>query len=76
VENRGSIHGGGNDGIFLFTTASKPVLGPTHSYIQWVLGVKWPGRGADHSPSFSAGAKNEWSYTSTHPIRFHGVVLN
>jgi hypothetical protein len=42
-------------GIFLSTTASKPVLGPIQSPIQWVtgslsLGVKLPGRETDHSP--------------------------
>jgi hypothetical protein len=38
--------------------------------IQWVprtlsLGVKRPGREADHSPPSSAEVKNAWSYTST-----------
>jgi hypothetical protein len=42
-------------GIFLFTTASRTVLGPTQPPIQWApvavsLGVKRPGREADHSP--------------------------
>jgi hypothetical protein len=37
-------------------------LGPTQSPIKWVLGalslgVKWPGRGADHSPPSSAEVK-------------------
>jgi hypothetical protein len=45
-------------GIF-FTTASRTALGPTQSPIQWVpgtlpLGVKRPGREADHSPPSSA----------------------
>jgi hypothetical protein len=31
---------------------------------------------ADHSPPSSAEAKNTWSYTSTPPIRFQGVVLS
>jgi hypothetical protein len=49
-------------GIFLFTTASRTVLGLTHPPIQWVpgviyLGVKRPGREADHSPPFSAEVK-------------------
>jgi hypothetical protein len=40
-------------GIFLFTTVSRLTLGPTHLPVQWVpgalsLGVKWPGREADH----------------------------
>jgi hypothetical protein len=49
-------------GIFLFTTASRPVLGPTQLPIQSVpaglsLGVKRPGHEADHSPPFSADVK-------------------
>jgi hypothetical protein len=51
-------------GIFLFTTASSTALGPTQPPIQWVpgalsLGVKRPGREADHSLPFSAEVK-EW----------------
>jgi hypothetical protein len=57
-------------GIFLFTTASRTALGPTHTPIQWVqgalsLGVKWPGREADHSPPSSTEVNNAWNYTST-----------
>jgi hypothetical protein len=49
-------------GIFLFTTASRLALGPTQPPIQWVpgclsLGVKRPGREADHSPISSADVK-------------------
>jgi hypothetical protein len=56
--------------IFLFTTASRPALGPTQPPIQCVPGtlslrVKWPGREADRSPPSCAKIKNEWSYTST-----------
>jgi hypothetical protein len=56
-------------GIFLFTTASRPALGPTQPPIRWVpvalsLGVKWLGREADHSPPSSAEVKNAWNYTS------------
>jgi hypothetical protein len=68
-------------GIFLFTTAFRMALGPTQPPIQWVpgalsLGVKWLGREPEHSPSSSVEVKNSWSYTSTSPIRFHGVVLS
>jgi hypothetical protein len=49
--------------------------------IEWVSGalsleVKQPVHEADHSPPPVAEFKNAWSYTSTHPIRLHGVVLN
>jgi hypothetical protein len=40
------------------------------------LGVKRPGREADHSPPASVEVKKMWIYTSTQPIRLHGVVLN
>jgi hypothetical protein len=68
-------------GIFLFTAASRPVLGPTQPPIQWVpgtlsLGVKQLGREADHSPPSRNEVKNAWSYTSTPPICLHGVVLS
>jgi len=61
--------------------ASGPALGPTWTPIQWVtgalsLGVKWPVREADHSLSSSVEIKNECTYTSTFPIRLHGVVLS
>jgi hypothetical protein len=54
----------GGLGIFLFTSASRPDLGPTQPPIQWVpealsLGVKRPGREADHSSPSSAEVK-EW----------------
>jgi hypothetical protein len=62
-------------GIFLLTTVSRTALGPTQSPIQWVtgalsLGVKRPGREADHSPPSSAEVKNAWSYTFTPPYVF------
>jgi hypothetical protein len=40
------------------------------------LGVKLPGREADHSPPSSDEVKNACSYTCTFPIRLHGVVLS
>jgi hypothetical protein len=57
-------------GTFLFTIASRTVLGPTQPPIQWVpgalsLGVKRPRCQADHSPPCSSEVKNAWSYTST-----------
>jgi hypothetical protein len=56
-------------------------LGPTQPPIQWetgalFLGIKQPGREADHSPPFSVEIKNAWSYISTPPIRLYGVVLS
>jgi hypothetical protein len=58
----------------------RTALGPTQHPIQWVprapsLGVKRPGRQADHLPPSSAEVK-EWVELYLHsPIRFHGVVL-
>jgi hypothetical protein len=61
--------------IFLLSTSSRPVLGPTQLPIQWVPralspGVKWPGREADHSAPTSAEVKTTWIYTSTPPYVF------
>jgi len=39
------------------------------------LGVKRPGREADHLPPSSAEVKKARSYTSTPPIRLHGEVF-
>jgi hypothetical protein len=65
---------------FLFATASRLALRFTQTPNQWVPGFlprrKAPGHEADHSPPSSAEVKNTWSYTSTHPIRLHDVVLN
>jgi hypothetical protein len=68
-------------GILLFATASRLGLGPTQPPIQQVLvslslGVKWPGREADHSPLSIAEVKNVWSCASTPSIRLHGMVLS
>jgi hypothetical protein len=66
-------------GIFHFSTASIPVVGPTQLPFQWVLralsrGVKRPGSEADHSLS-SVEVKKAWSYTYIPPTPLHGVVL-
>jgi hypothetical protein len=68
-------------GIFLFTTASRPALGPTQPPIQWVqgplsLGVKRPGREADHSPPCGTEVKECVEQYSTPPICLHGAVLS
>jgi hypothetical protein len=68
-------------GIFLFTTASRKFLEPTQPPIQWVpevlsLGVKRPGRKANHSPSSSGEVKELAELYFTLAIRLHGVVLS
>jgi hypothetical protein len=40
------------------------------------VGLKQPGREADHSPPISAEVKKTWIYTTILPIRLHDVVLN
>jgi hypothetical protein len=57
-------------GSRIFSTSSRPVLGPTQPPIQWVLGplypgVMRPGRQADHSPPTSAEVKK---CGSIHPL--------
>jgi hypothetical protein len=57
-------------GSRIFSTSSRPALGPSHPPVQWVRGalspvVKQPGREADHSPPTSAEVKKMWIYTST-----------
>jgi hypothetical protein len=61
LEGRGSNLGKGK--IFLFSTTSRPNLGPTQRLIPWVSGaispeVKGPGREADNSPPSSAEVRN------------------
>jgi hypothetical protein len=61
-------------------TGSRPALGPTQRPIQWIpralsLGVKRPGREADHSLPLSAEVKNVWSYNSIPDIIFMACCL-
>jgi hypothetical protein len=48
-DDRGSILGRGSY-FFLFVITSRPALRPTQPPIQWLQGVKQPGREADDSP--------------------------
>jgi hypothetical protein len=62
LDNRGVLDSRQGLGVFLFATASRPVLGPTQTPIQWVpralsLKVKRPGPEADHSPPSIAMVK-------------------
>jgi hypothetical protein len=45
-------------------------------WVRWALisRVRQPERESNHQPSSSAKVKNAWSYTSTLPIRLHGVM--
>jgi hypothetical protein len=65
---------------FLFSTSSRPAQGQTQPPIRRVpealyLGVKRPGRAADHSPPISAEVKYIWVYTSTPPYVFMAQCL-
>jgi hypothetical protein len=60
---------------FLFSTSSRPALGPTQPFIELASGalspgLKRPGREADHSLPASAEFKKTWIYTSTAPYIF------
>jgi hypothetical protein len=50
---------------FHFSMSSRPALGSTQPPVQWVPGVKRPGREADHSPPTSAEVKK---IGSIHPF--------
>jgi hypothetical protein len=79
LDDWGSIPGGGNDGIFchLFETGSG-----THppSYLmgtgRYFLGDMTAGGEVEHSHPFNAEVKNAWSYTSTHSLRIHDMILS
>jgi hypothetical protein len=80
LDDRCSIPGWGWE-IFLFDTVSGPALGPTQPPIQWVpgsfsLGIKRPGREADHSPPSSAEDKECVELYLLSPVRFHDMVLS
>jgi hypothetical protein len=66
--------------FFLFTTASRPDLGPTHPPIQWIPGKlaaveKLSGHDVDHSPTISTEIKNVGSYTSIPQCIFMALYL-
>jgi hypothetical protein len=68
-------------GSFLFTTTSRPALGPTQPPIQGVtraVSLGFSGRGVKLTTHLHLlpRSNNEWSYTSTPPKRLHGVVLS
>jgi hypothetical protein len=70
-------------GTKLFVTTSKSVLRPTHHTPPPIQRVPemFPLAQSARSPwtcpltSSSADVKNVWSYTSTPPIRLHGMLL-
>jgi hypothetical protein len=75
LENWGWIHSRCIYEIFLFITMSILALGPTQPPIQWALGVKHLGCEADHPHPSITGVKSEWSFTSTPPVCFHGMMF-
>jgi hypothetical protein len=73
LDGRGSVPG--KSKIFLFSTASRPVLGSTHPPIQWVPRVVPPevkrlGREAGHSPPSSAEVRNGGTIATLPPYVF------
>jgi len=63
------------------STHGKQEMQLTQLSIQWLpeaptLGVKRPGRETNHPLPSGAEVKIAWSYTSTHPLCLHGMVLS
>jgi len=54
--------------ISVFSTKSRPTVGPTQHSVHIVQRVLWLGYVADSLPPFNAKVKNAWSYTSTTPL--------
>jgi len=54
--------------ISVFSTKSRPAVGPTQHSAHIVQRVLWLGYVADSLPPFNAKVKNAWSYTSTTPL--------
>jgi hypothetical protein len=63
LEGPGAIPGSAR---FFFSAASRSNLGPIQPPIQWVHGVKWPGREDDHLVHRSRRVK----------LCLHRIVLN
>jgi hypothetical protein len=70
LEDRGSFSGRGK--IFLYSVASKPVLGPP---IQLVPGAVSPGVKPNRSPQFIGEIKNG-GVMPLLPLTSHGAVFN
>jgi len=54
--------------ISVFSTTSRPAVGPTQHSVHIVQRVLWLGYVANSLPPFNAKVKNAWSYTSTTPL--------
>jgi hypothetical protein len=68
-------------GNSLFSTSSRPGLGPTQRPIQWAQGpispgVKRQGFEVDHSPPTSAEGKENMDLYIHSPIHLDDIVLN
>jgi len=61
--------------FFLLATTPRPTVGPAQPPLQCLPGYCFSGAKADQSPPPSAEV-NAWSYTSTPPMRLHGVACN
>jgi hypothetical protein len=64
------------NGNFSFSLPLPNGLWAYSPTFQWVPGIRRSGFEVHNLPPYSGEDKNVWSYTSTPPIRLHGVVLS
>ena len=67
-------------GVFVFSTTWRPVLGPIKLSLQWkltfILWGKAAGAWIFHSPPLDSEVKNEWNYTFTPSVCLHDMDRN
>ena len=65
------FNAGGGDVFILLNVKADTGAHPASCSVD--NGNKWSRREINYSPAYGTELKNKWNYTSSPPIRFHGV---